>query len=134
MSVPYPLDPSLLRVILDLSLAKKQRLYTLKNPDRFTTQYFCTYLRGFIFVYFIWDYRVCHFLTASFPVSTFSPFYYLVYRYDVFLGNEESKNSIEDWLNLTCFRTFIAVHWKRDVSKEPFKTTKNNTQKKQCEI
>ena len=37
-----------------------------------------------------------------------------------FLGNEESKNSIEDWLNLTCFRTFTALHWKRDVSKEPF--------------
>ena len=40
--------------------------------------------------------------------------------YDVFLSNEESENSIEDCLNLTCFRTFTALHWKRDVSKEPF--------------
>ena len=47
-------------------------------------------------------------------------FYYLVYRYDVFLCNEESKNSIEDWLNLTCFRTFTALHWKREVSKKQF--------------
>ena len=53
-------------------------------------------------------------------VLSLSPFYYLVYRYDVFLGNEESKNSIEDWLNLTCFRTLTALHWKREVSKEPF--------------
>ena len=53
-------------------------------------------------------------------VLSLPPFYYLVYRYDVFLCNEESKNSIEDWLNLTCFRTFTALHWKRDVSKEPF--------------
>ena len=53
-------------------------------------------------------------------VLSLPPFYYLVYRYDVFLCNEESKNSIEDWLNLTCFRTFTALHWKREVSKEPF--------------
>ena len=53
-------------------------------------------------------------------VLSLPPFYYLVYSYDVFLCNEESKNSIEDWLNLTCFRTFTALHWKRDVSKEPF--------------
>ena len=31
-----------------------------------------------------------------------------------------SSSSIEDWLNLTCFRTFTALHWKREVSKEPF--------------
>ena len=40
--------------------------------------------------------------------------------YEVFLCNEERKNSIEDCLNLTCFPTFIALHWKRDVSKERF--------------
>ena len=33
------------------------------------------------------------------------------------LCNEENKNSIED---LTCFRIFTALHWKRDVSKGPF--------------
>ena len=50
------------------------------------------------------------------PLSS-SFLFYLVHRYDVFLCNEESKNSIED---LTCFRTFTALHWKGDVSKEPF--------------
>ena len=45
-------------------------------------------------------------------------------RYDVFLCNEESKNSIEDWLNLTFYRTFTVFHWKRDVSKEPFQFRK----------
>ena len=35
--------------------------------------------------------------------------------------NEENKNLIEDcFVNLTSFRTFTALHWKRDVSKEPF--------------
>ena len=50
------------------------------------------------------------------PLSSSFPFY-LVHRYDDFLCNEESKTSIED---LTCFGTFTALHWKRDVSKEPF--------------
>ena len=45
---------------------------------------------------------------------------FIVSCFLVFLDNEESKNSIEDWLKLTCFRTFTALHWKRDVSKEPF--------------
>ena len=38
-------------------------------PDRFATQYICMCLRG-VFVYFIWDYRRCHFLTASFSGSS----------------------------------------------------------------
>ena len=46
--------------------------------------------------------------------------FYLVRRYHVFLCNEESKNSLEGCLNLTCFRTFTALYWKRDVSKKPF--------------
>ena len=58
-------------------------------------------------------------LRSQCPLSS-SVLFYLVYRYDVFLCNEESKNSIEDWLNLTCFRTLTALHWKREVSKEPF--------------
>ena len=91
-----------------------------KKPYRFVTQYVCMNLRG-LFLYFFWDYRVCHFLTASFPGSSLFPLsIYLVRCYDVFLCNEERKNSIEDCLNLTCFRTFTALHWKRDVSKEPF--------------
>ena len=50
-------------------------------------------------------------------LSSSSFLFYLVHRYDDFLCNEESKTSVED---LTCFRTFTALHWKRDVSKEPF--------------
>ena len=62
------------------------------------------------------------FQRASFPGSSlFLLFAFnLVRRYSVFLCNEESKNSLEDWLNLTCFRTLNALHWKRYVSKEPF--------------
>ena len=51
--------------------------------------------------------------------SLFLHDFYLVRRYDVFLSNEESKNSTEDWLNLKCFRTFTVLHRKRDVRKEP---------------
>ena len=50
-------------------------------------------------------------------LSSSSFLFYLVHRYDDFLCNEESKTSVED---LTCYRTFTALHWKRDVSKEPF--------------
>ena len=65
--------------------------------------------------------------SLPFPNSLFSrvlslpPFYFSSSgRYYVFLCNEESKNSIEDWLNLTFYRTFTVFHWKRDASKEPF--------------
>ena len=54
-------------------------------------------------------------------VLSLPPFYFSSSsRYYVFLCNEESKNSIEDWLNLTFYRTFTVFHWKRDASKEPF--------------
>ena len=65
----------------------------------------------------------CLFLTASFPGSSLFLLliFNLVCRYAGFLCNEESKHSIEDWLNLTCFRTFTALHWwKKHVTKEPF--------------
>ena len=92
------------RVTLDLRLAENYGL---------CTQYVCTYLRG-SFVYFIWNYWVCHFLTGSFIAS--SPFllfiFNLVRRYDVSLCNGKSKNSIEDWLNLTCmFLYFRYFHY-----------------------
>ena len=58
----------------------------------------------------------CHPLSQ---VLSLPPWFYLVRRYDVFLSNEEGKNSTEDWLNLTCFRTFTVLHRKRDVRKEP---------------
>ena len=83
-----------------------------------------------------WDSAIHVFLVYSFnmgipslpfPNSLFSrvlslpPFYFSSSgRYYVFLCNEESKNSIEDWLNLTFYRTFTVFHWKRDASKEPF--------------
>ena len=54
-------------------------------------------------------------------VLSLPPFYFSSSgRYYIFLCNEESKNSIEDWLNLTFYRTFTVFHWKRDASKEPF--------------
>ena len=86
-----------------------QVIYNPKIPDRFATQYVCTNLRG-LFLYFIFRCQV--------PLSSF--LFYLVRRYDVFLCNDGSKNSIEDCLNLTCFQICNAIHWKRDVSKEPF--------------
>ena len=53
---------------LDLSLVKYINLSGFiplnKRTERFATQYACTYLGG-LFVYFIWDYRVYHFLAAS---------------------------------------------------------------------
>ena len=67
-------------------------------------------LRG-LFLYFIWTTESANskLSRSQGPLSS-SFVFYLDGRYDVFLCNEGSKNSIEDWLNLTCFRTFTALH------------------------
>ena len=66
--------------------------------------------------------RVFHYLTASLPGSShfllpiFTPSAFTMFFY----VTRKVKHSIEDWLNLKWFRSFTALHWKRDVSKEPF--------------
>ena len=83
-----------------------------KNPDRFETQYVCTYLRG-LFLYFALGNRVC--LVPR--VLSLPPFYFTSSAVTMFFY---VMRRVADWLNLTCFLTFTALHWKRNVSKDPF--------------
>ena len=54
-------------------------------------------------------------------VLSLPPFYFSSSgRYDVFLCNEESKNSIEDWLNLTFYRTLLCFTGKETRVKNRF--------------
>ena len=81
------------------------------------TQYVCTYLTRLISLFHL-GLPTLPFPNSLDPRVLSLPFYFTSSAVTTFfLCNEESKNSIEDCLDLTRFGTFNALHWKRDVSK-----------------
>ena len=110
---------------LALSLAKKYRFNTPPPPKKKARQ-ICDTVRLHGFTRLIYSFNM-GISSLPFPNSLVSrvhslpPFNFSSSgRYDVFLCNEESKNSIEDWLNLTFYRTLLCFTGKETRVKNRF--------------